>query len=464
MSARGRAGWVLLFLAACGHEPTMPDPPGRVTLTGVTVVDGNGTPPVTGRTVVIDAGRIVSIGPDGAVPLDPDGEVLDLAGHWLMPGLIDTHVHMPEVASQPRFLDNLLSFGVTTARSTAAAPSGGTELRARLDAGQVRGPRFLTAGRLIDGPGSYWGGFGSVVSTEAELRAEVRAQAAQGVDFVKLYAGLGPELVAAGIQEAHARGLPVVGHLGRTSWGSAVAAGIDQLTHGCYWGMASSVVPRPDSARFAEEYLPNTDGGFDPALLEDWADAVDLDAPRFVELADAMRAGDVRWDPNLVLCEAVSFGDERAVLDRLQPEYDVQTASFPHPYSSGWTPEERAAAKGAFPAMLSVVGRLHREGVRLTLGTDTMNPWMTPGSAAHRELELLVEAGLTPSEALVVGTRNGAEALGILGDVGTVEVGKAADLLVLGGDPTEDISNVRDLRYVVAGGRPYEPGALRRRR
>jgi imidazolonepropionase-like amidohydrolase len=114
--------------------------------------------------------------------------------------------------------------------------------------------------------------------------------------------------------------------------------------------------------------------------------------------------------------------------------------------------------------MLSVVGRLHREGVRLTLGTDTMNPWMTPGSAAHRELELLVEAGLTPSEALVVGTRNGAEALGILGDVGTVEVGKAADLLVLGSDPTSNVSGVRDLRLVIAAGRVYEPRALRRSR
>jgi imidazolonepropionase-like amidohydrolase len=367
---------------------------------------------------------------------------------------------MPGVEQQPRFLGNLLSFGVTTARSTAAAPSGGVELRDRLEAGAVVGPRFLTTGRLIDAPGSPWGDFATVVSDEASIRSAVRAQAALGVNGVKLYSGLDPELVRAGIDEAHAAGLKILGHLGRTTWTEAVEAGIDGLTHGCFWGMAHSVVAQADSARFSELHLPS--GGFDPRLLDDWAEALDLGDPRFIRLATAMAAGGVSWDPNMVLCEAVVFGDDAAVRGRLQTRYDVQGAAFPHPYSANWSSESRAAARAAFPAMLSVVKAMYDRGVLITVGSDTMNPWMTPGASALRELELMVEAGLTPRQALVVGTRNGAEALGIADETGTLEIGKAADLLVLGADPTVDISAIRDLEYVVSAGTVWRPEALRR--
>jgi imidazolonepropionase-like amidohydrolase len=117
-------------------------------------------------------------------------------------------------------------------------------------------------------------------------------------------------------------------------------------------------------------------------------------------------------------------------------------------------------AKRAFPLMVRVIGEFHRRGVLLTAGTDYMNPWMTPGVAFHRELELLVSAGIPPLDVLRIATRNGAEALGILRDVGTIEAGKRADLVVLSADPLNSISNTRKIERVFLKGRPYEPRQL----
>ena len=438
--------------AACGGGP-VGTAAGPLVLRGVTVIDGSGSPPLAGQTLVVMDGRITAL---GSAPDIPDGaEVLDLAGRWVIPGLIDTHTHMPPPPDQPRFLETLLAFGVTTARSTAAAPEAGVDLRSRLAAGTIRGPRFLTAGRLIDGPQTIFPGFASVVTTETEIRAEVRRQADLGVDFLKLYVGLGPALVRAAIDEAHAHGLPVVGHLGRTTWTEALGAGIDALTHSCFWGLAHSLVPRADSAAFVEFFQPNA--GFDPDLFEDWTTAFDTADPRFLEFAAAAAARGVAIDPNLVLCEAVVRGDEMATRERLMTDLDVQPAPFPHPYSAGWSAPEHDRAEEAFARFLEAVVELHRRGVLLTLGSDTMNPWMTPGASAHRELELLVAAGLTPIEALRVATRNGALALGISSTTGTLGPGKAADLVVLRGNPTMDIANTRAIEFVIAAGRRIEP-------
>ena len=459
---RSRIATLLVLLgpavfAACASRAVGIDPAPLV-IRGVTVIDGTGRPPVPDRAIVIENGLVAAIEADGGYTPPSGARVMDFGGRHVMPGIVDNHVHMPGVEDQDRFLATLLAFGVTTARSTAAAPSGGTELRSRLRAGEVLGPRFLTAGRLLDGPQTVFQGFGVVVATEEEIVSEVRRQASQGVDFIKLYVGIPPALLRRAVLEAHSRGIPVVGHLGQTTWGEAVEAGIDGITHSCFWGMAHSLAPRADSARFAEQWAPGA--GLDPSLLGAWADAFDTGDPRFVEFADAAVRAGVELNPNLVLCEAVVHGDDPAVRARLRTELDVNPAPLPHPYSANWTPEARDGGERMLGRVLEAVGALHDRGVLITLGTDTMNPWMTPGVAAHRELELLVDAGLTPLEAITVATRNGARALGILDSVGTLEVGKSADLLVLSADPTASIGNTRSIELVVSQGRVLEPAAL----
>lgn len=450
------AVWMVAF-AGCSSGAVSVDPSPLV-LRGATVIDGTGGAQLSDRTIVIEGGRIASMEATADASVPDGARILDVEGRWVMPGIVDTHVHMPPPADQERFLRTLLAFGITTARSTAAAPSGGTELRARLRSGEALGPRFLTAGRLIDGPRTVFDGFAVVVTTEAEIVAEVRRQAAQGVDFIKLYVGISPALARAAIDEAHAHGIPVIGHLGETTWPQAVEAGIDAITHSCFWGMAHSLAPRADSAKFADLWVPGT--GMDPALIDEWAAAFDPADPRFVEFADAAAESGVAMDPNLVLCEAVVNGDDPAARARLQTELDVRPAPLPHPYSTGWTTEEYRAGQRMLGRVLEAVGALHDRGVLITLGTDTMNPWMTPGVAAHRELELLVSAGLTPIEAIAVASRNGARGLGILDDVGTLEVGKSADLLVLTADPTAAIANTRAIERVVSRGRVFDPDEL----
>jgi imidazolonepropionase-like amidohydrolase len=119
-----------------------------------------------------------------------------------------------------------------------------------------------------------------------------------------------------------------------------------------------------------------------------------------------------------------------------------------------------ANAKRAFPVMQRAIGVLHQHGVRLTVGTDLENPWMTPGASYHRELELLAGAGISPLDVLTIATRNGAEALGMLNEAGTIAVGKRADLVVLGGDPVADIRNTRKVERVWLGTRELDPAAL----
>ena len=410
-------------------------------------------------TILIERGRIAAIAPRDEVVAGRGTRIVDGTGMYVTPGLIDTHTHMPHPMLQDIFLRTLLSFGITTARSTAAVPDGGTELRERIASGEQIGPRFLAAGRLIDGPGTIHGDIAAVVTSEAEVRDEVGRQARQGVDFIKLYVGLNPDLVRAAIDAAHAQGIPVIGHLGRTTWLNAVELGIDALTHSCFWGMAHSLVPRVDSARFADFYQPNS--RFDAGLFATWRSALSLTDARFIAFRDLAVQKRVAIDPNLVLCEAVIRGHDRATFDRLQTHLDVQTARFPHPYSATWSSAQRADAELAFAVFLGVVAELHRAGVLLTVGTDTLNPWMTPGVSFHRELELLSAAGIPSLEIIAIATRNGAESLGILSETGTVEVGKSADLLVLRRDPLASISNVRDLELVIREGAVLEPATLR---
>jgi len=457
--------WIPLALLVAGLS-TCGDPAGPestdVALTGVTVLDGTDGPARAQQTVVIQDGVIRAIGPDGSVPLPTEGSVLELAGRWVTPGFVDTHTHMPgQAADQDRFLRTLLAFGITTARSTAAAPQGGIDLRARLESGAQVGPRFRTAGRLIDAPGSIWPTFGSVVASEAEIRAEVERQADQGVDLIKLYALLPPDWVRAAVETAHARGLPVVGHLGRSSWTEAVLGGIDELTHSCFWGMAHSLVPRADSARFTEFFAPNA--AFDPAQFSDWNTTVSLTDARFQEWVAATAAEGTTLSPNLVLCEAVIWGDDPTTFQRLQTELDVIPHAFPHPYSAEWPASSLVEAKAAFATFLAMIGEAHRGGVVITAGSDTMNPWMTPGPSFHRELELLAAAGIPPNEVLQIATRNGAASMGLLNETGTLEVGRSADLVVLGSDPLLDISHTRDIELVIRGGTVFRPRDLLRR-
>jgi imidazolonepropionase-like amidohydrolase len=423
-------------------KPRLIDGEGVVALTGATVIDGTGAAPRRDAVVAIAKNRIVYVGDRAGVRLGRKAKTVDLAGRWLIPGFIDTHVHIPGPDDRKPFLARVAAYGTTTVRESAGAQM---ELRELVATGEVPGPRIVAAGLLIDGKDSVWG-WAAHVETVEELRAEVRKQLEQKPDFIKLYVGLPPLLVKAAIEEAHARGVRVMGHLGKTTWGEAAELGIDSLAHSWHAGLTHSVVPAANRAEFRDFYVPNK--GFRPSQFRKWRQIVDPKGPEVVRLAELLHRRHIELHPNLVLGEAVMLGDDATVRERLDPHLTGR-----HPYSADWSKEEMVEARRAFPVVLEIIRVLHEKGVLLTAGTDYMNPWMTLGVAYHRELELFVQAGIPPADVLRIATRNGAEGLGLLKETGTIEAGKAADLVVLTADPLASISNTRKIERVFLRGR-----------
>ena len=456
------AATLLFALASCSPPEELIDGEGIVVLEGATVVDETGATPRFEAVVVLQNERILKVGNAGD-EVYPDGStVMDLRGRYVLPGFIDTHVHPPRDAeTRPATVRTLLAFGITTIRNPAARPGAGVQLRNGVSAGELLGPRVLTAGPLIDAPTirptkfpEDW----TYLKTEEEIRAEVRRQQESGVDFIKLYRGLAPGLVVAAIDESHKAGLLVIGHLGKTSWLEAARAGIDVLVHS---GPSVGLI-QP----LRRDQNPELTPGEYERL---WRETVDLEGPEMEVLVSALINNGVEVNPTLVLTEAIRWGDDLGTLERLEPELAPER-DIPgwwgddwrerHPYAAGWSAEDFSEAKATFTSILSFFRVLHERGVLVTAGTDVGNSWMTPGVSFHRELELLVQAGIPPLEVLMIATRNGADALGILDDVGTIEAGKRADLIVLTEDPVLDIVNTRSIEAVYLGGRRLEPTSL----
>lgn len=448
---------VPVFFMSC--SPPV-DPSITTVLWNVTLIDGTGNPPISDAVVALAGSRIAYAGIITGAPHAPaSADTLDLSGKWVVPGFIDMHAHIDQGRYAPKFLAQLVAFGITTLR----APSNPViELRERVHSGEIVGPDMYLAGNLINGPSSYYGQRGE---TEGEYREIVANDAASGVEFVKIYAGLPPNLTEVVIDEAHQHGLRVIGHLGETSWTQAANAGIDAITHSWYSGLIDEVVPTAYQEEFADFYIPPGPNGFDADLFTRWSEVVDVHGPEVAALADLLEEHGIDVDPTLVLGEAMTWGNDPSALERLEPDFSMPGQaetwrSGRFQYSSAWTDEQFAAAQEAWPLMLEIIRIFHERGVLLTAGTDLLNPWMTPGVTLHREMELLVSSGIPPLEVLSIATKNGAEALEILNETGTVEAGKRADLVILNADPILSISNTREIESIFLAGTQYEPNTL----
>ena len=436
----------------------------HMALIGVTVIDGLGNPPLPGRAVLLRGGRIIEIvAADGYRP--PSGaRVIDLERRYLMPGLIDLHAHVTilpmdgegamaetmDRAESERALRTLLAFGITTVFNPAAPAADGVALRQAVAAGEILGPRILTAGNPLNRTRAA---FGPLVATpdEASVRREVERQAALGVDYIKVYSALPPELVKVAIEEAHARGKKVVGHLQRTTWTEAARMGIDAITHGAPWSRAYLPADRRDGYR----------GGLLDRLR--WLAEVDFDGPEIQEMIELLAAAEIPVDPTLIAFHTKFWGDDPR--HRENPELGLAPAASRaawqrHTFVDDWTPEDFARAREVWPRMLELTRRLHQGGVVLAAGSDLPNPWVIPGVSLHQELRLLADAGIPPLEVLRIATYNGALALGLEDEVGSVEPGKVANLVVLASDPTVNLMYTRAISHVFLNGRFVDPSAV----
>ena len=453
---------VLLGLAAACRGPA-PAERGALALTHARVFDGTGAPILDDRTILIDSGRIAAVGPSRDIAVPAGARIMDLAGQVVMPGMVDMHYHITTGAMRyrrdsagtldstydrrlaERLLRVALAHGITTIRDPGASPlEPALALRAAVDSGRVLGPRIFTAGPIISSPGL----------SEDEVRAAVRVQAAAGVDYIKLYSGIGPAVLAAAVDEAHRHGLKAIGHLQRTSWTEAARAGIDFLTHGGNWHEA---YVRPDRRAAYEEL-----GGTMRARIA-WLEWLDVDGPAVDSMVQALREHRVSVDPTLVAYHT-KFWWRDSIYQRdpdasLVPEVLENWRVLGMP-TRDWTAAEFDRAQAAWPRMLALVRRLHDAGILLTTGSDLASPWVIPGTALHQELGLLETAGIPRSDVLRMATHDGAAALGIERESGTVQPGKRADLLVLEGDPVAAIANTRRIRYVFLNGVAHRPDEL----
>jgi imidazolonepropionase-like amidohydrolase len=425
-----------------------------VALVGATLIDGSGGAALPDAAVVVRGGRIESIGLRADFHLPRNTREVDVSGRWIIPGLIDAHVHLAPAASwaPARFL----AWGVTTVRDVHGGIGSLSTLRKRFSKGAPDGPRVYPAGAMIDGlPTTYPDAI--AVSSESEARKGVDRLVSAGAEFIKVYTRIDAPLLRAIVDEARAFNLGVTGHLGMTDAVAAAKAGIASIEH--LTGVPEAASPNPSSI-FTAHYR-----GFFPgwtAFERSWAR---LDSAALTRVANRLADSKITLIPTLVLHETLSRLDEPAMLrdpalqdvpEAQQRDWDVRGLIG----RAGWTESDFEAFRRARTNQDLFIRQFAAAGGRLAAGTDAANQMLVPGYSEHREMELLVRAGLTPREALRAATRNGAVLIGV-DSLGLLAPGKVADLVVLSKDPLVDIRNTRAIAAVMAHGYLLDADSIR---
>ncbi|HZG43092.1 MAG TPA: amidohydrolase family protein [Longimicrobium sp.] len=420
-----------------------------VALTHVRLVDGTGATARHDQTVVVRGTRIERVGPTATTSIPAGARVMDLSGHTVIPGLVSLHEHtyfgglsrsVPMNASAYLYL----AFGVTTAMTAGSQlPEQEVELKRAIDAGEMPGPRLHIAGPYITAGTRRTGAFRGVDSP-GEARRFVDEWAGKGATWFKVMSGP-RDVLAWVIKAAHGRRLRVTGHLCAVTFGEAAELGIDALQHGFI--TASEYVPgkRPDVCP--------------PGNQRAQAD-VDVASPAVQESIRRIAATGTPVVSTLGVYESFIPGRARldsAAMAMLSPatrrEVEANHAGLAQ---SGFTVSERLLQK-----MMRWERDFVAAGGVLGAGSDPWGTGFLPGFGNLRNYELLVEAGFTPEQAIQVMTLNGARILGEEARTGSVEAGKAADLVIIRGDPLGTPSAIYDVRTIFRDGRGYDSARLR---
>lgn len=395
---------------------------------------------------------------------------IDGQGRFLVPGYINSHVHLAMGPIQVKVVDVkpvievsiekelpkttlqlLLANGVTTARD----PGGLTEVTvgAKEDVrkGRIAGPTLFVAGSIIDT--AEFENLVATAKTNEEIRKAVQMQHQKGVDFIKLYTSLNPDQLRVGIEEAKKCNLNTIAHLHTTSWTDAARLGIDNIVH---------IVPGnemllPEEHR--EAYRTSTFSG--SQMFYKWFEYADLDGYEIQEMIAALKKYKVSIDPTLVVFHAAFFGNTDMYKSNKNLDYlpaalvDNWKTSFN--FNLGWTEEDFLSAQRIWPKVERFTKMLFDAGLLMTAGTDANNPWITPGDSFHKELCLLANAGISNADVLKIATINGARLLEIDHLTGSIEAGKEADLVVLNDNPLQDIKHTQNIYLTIKDGKVFQP-------
>jgi imidazolonepropionase-like amidohydrolase len=425
--------------------------PSLFAITGATLFDGTGAAPLPDAVLLVRSGHVAAAGPRHTVIIPDGATIVDAAKQWLIPGLIDLHVHLDEDLTPGAFP----LFGVTSVRDVGSRLVTLQKLRARAARGEVM-PGLFWMGRNIDEGKPSWSGAVAVKGTGDVPALLADMQERQGVDGVKLYGTVRPGIAKAVIDEAHRRRLPVTGHLGETTPEKAAQLGIDNLEH--ISTLFTAQLSR-DAAKKAAGTRKSHAG----------VSAVDLDSPQVRRLIETLARHKVAVTPTLSVSLMPMAGERNA--DRIYRGWaDVPGGwrsywkdaywSFLQPL--GWTAADYRTREQANEKFVRMVGLLEAAGVPIVAGTDSPAPWVLPGAGLIHELELLVQAGLSPRSALLAATGRAANVLRKTGEVGTLVPGARADFLLLPADPLKDIRALRKLSAVYQNGQQVDRTTARR--
>jgi imidazolonepropionase-like amidohydrolase len=448
-------------------QPFVHIPAGRIAITHLRIIDGTGAAPVEDATLLIDGAKIGAVLPAGSAP--PAGyRVLDGTGETALPGLVGMHNHLyylqrPNLDAaghfeQPVIIPQMtfsaprlyLANGVTTMRTTGSVePYTDLSLKREIDAGHLVGPHLDVTSPYLEGPGAFFIQNHQITSPD-DARKEFAFWADMGVNSFKAYMHLTRAELGAAIKEAHRHHLKLTGHLCSVTYPEAVALGIDNLEHGFFVNTQLDPGKQPDKC---------TDTAGTPTLLK---------MPPGSPEANALIK--LLVDHHVALTSTLPvFAQSVPLHEPLQPrQMDVLTAQAKEGYlfSRNLVSSRAGTPRGdqftqAYKNDLGLERQFVAAGGLLMAGPDpTGNGGVIPGFGDQRELELLVEAGFTPVEAIRIGTLNGATYLGLADRIGSIAAGKNADLFIVNGNPAAKIDDVENVVVVFKDGVGYDSAKL----
>lgn len=431
------AAWSERIARALAHKPS-----GDLLIRNARLFDPRDLSVTPGSSVLVRGDRIVRVGPDADVKASGNAEIIDAHGRFLTPGLWDNHQHFSDVEGA---LD--LATGVTSSRDMANDTDSFLQRVARFDDGRELGPRVLKAG-IIDGTGELAG--------PTKMRVDTAEQAIQAVDWygdhgyaqIKIYSSVKPELVPIIADRAHARGMRVSGHVPAfMSARQFVENGADEIQH-LNFIVLNFLFPEVKETRNRDRFIK----------VAERAREFTPDKPEVRDFINFLKQHHTVLDPTMSLFEALFCGDPTAItpgLEEIVPRFPAQVRRAMRSGALEVPPDKTAAYREAFPAMLRLLKALHDAGVTMIPGTDAL-----AGYTLHHELELYVRAGIPAPEVLRMATLTPALVMGVNKDRGVIAAGKLADMVLIDGDPSKNIRDIRNITTVIEGGKVYDPAAI----
>ena len=383
-----------------------------IAIVGANLIDGRGGPVVLDSIVVVRGDRIVAVGKQGAVKIPTGAEVIDAKGLTLLPGLIDAHFHIDGDDPLPALY---LSHGVTSIRDPGQWIEAYDAARKASDPV----PRLFLCGPHLDSPPPAYPADSYIVRDAEETRLAVNRFVDSGASAIKVYYRLPLALIKTAIDTAHARSVPVMGHLEIVDARDAIREGIDGIEHATSFG--TSLLPLREAEKYRQSVL--ADNNFRREGRYQVWNAINLNTPQAASLFKLIVDHGVFVSPTLAVFEKQNG-------DRGTTNMHVR----------------------AFKQMEAFVGLASKAGAKIVVGSHSDVPHAKRGWAYQRELELLVDSGLTPMQALVAGTMENARYFHIADRLGSVEAGKLADLVLVEGDPSQNISKMRNIKRVMLNG------------